>query len=381
MMRKCHVNTCPVGIATQDPELRKRFNGQPEHVINFFRFLAEDLREIMAQLGFRTINEMVGKVELLRLRNNIQHWKYRQLDLSAILFKQPVEESVGQYKRVEQDHGIASVLDRKLIVQAKLALENGQKVSSIFPIQNTDRAVGAMLSNEISKRYKGKGLPDGSIEYRFRGSAGQSFGAFGAPGLQFTLEGEANDYFGKGLSGGKLVVVPDREAKFEPQENIIIGNVAFYGATSGEAYIKGMAGERFCVRNSGVKAVVEGIGDHGCEYMTGGVVVVLGETGKNFAAGMSGGVAYVYNPAGNFEKRVNLEMVDLDPMEDDDFELLRRMLRNHFSFTSSKVAREMLENWDIQREFFTKVMPRDYKAVLAKRAEKMKVDLKPALVS
>ncbi|HOY16917.1 MAG TPA: glutamate synthase large subunit [Haliscomenobacter sp.] len=379
MMRKCHVNTCPVGIATQDPELRKRFSGKPEHVINFFRFLAEDLRSIMAELGFRTINEMVGKVELLRLRSNVQHWKYRQVDLNAILFKQPVDENVGQYKRVEQDHGIAGVLDRKLIYQAKLALENGQKVSSTFPIQNTDRAVGAMLSNEVSKRYKGKGLPDATIDFRFRGSAGQSFGAFAAPGLQFTLEGEANDYFGKGLSGGRLIVVPDREAKFEPQENIIIGNVAFYGATSGEAYIKGMAGERFCVRNSGVKTVVEGVGDHGCEYMTGGVVVVLGETGKNFAAGMSGGIAYVHNPLGEFEKRVNLEMVDLDPMEDEDFELLRRMLRNHFSCTSSKVAREMLENWDIQRQFFTKVMPRDYKAVLAKRTEKVKVDVKVAV--
>lgn len=378
MMRKCHVNTCPVGIATQDPELRKRFNGKPEHVINFFRFIAEDLREIMAELGFRTINEMVGKVELLRLRSNVQHWKYRQVDLNAILFKQPTEEHVGHYKKVEQDHGIANVLDRKLIYQAKLALENGQKVSSIFPIQNTDRAVGAMLSNEISKRYKGQGLPDSSIDFRFRGSAGQSFGAFAAPGIQFTLEGEANDYFGKGLSGGRLIVVPDRDAKFEPQENIIIGNVAFYGATSGEAYIKGMAGERFAVRNSGVKAVVEGVGDHGCEYMTGGVVVVLGETGKNFAAGMSGGVAFVHNPLGEFEKRVNLEMVDLDPMEDEDFELLRRMLRNHFSCTSSKVAREMLENWDVQKQFFTKVMPRDYKAVLAKRENKVKVDVKVA---
>nr|WP_290934808.1 hypothetical protein [Haliscomenobacter sp.] len=226
---------------------------------------------------------------------------------------------------------------------------------------------------------KAKDYPDATIDFRFRGSAGQSFGAFAAPGLQFTLEGEANDYFGKGLSGGRLIVVPDREAKFEPQENIIIGNVAFYGATSGEAYIKGMAGERFCVRNSGVKTVVEGVGDHGCEYMTGGVVVVLGETGKNFAAGMSGGIAYVHNPLGEFEKRVNLEMVDLDPMEDEDFELLRRMLRNHFSCTSSKVAREMLENWDIQRQFFTKVMPRDYKAVLAKRTEKVKVDVKVAV--
>jgi glutamate synthase (NADPH) large chain len=381
MMRKCHVNTCPVGIATQDPELRKRFTGKPEHVVNFFRFLAQDLREIMAELGFCSINEMVGKVENLRVKKDIQHWKYRQLDLSPILYKDPTKEEVGQYKKVEQDHGIVSVLDRKLIAQAKLALEKGQKVQSAFTIKNTDRAVGAMLSNEVSKRYRGEGLPDATIDYRFRGSAGQSFGAFSAPGIQFLLEGEANDYFGKGLSGARLVVVPDRDAQFEAHENIIIGNVAFYGATAGEAYIRGMAGERFAVRNSGVKAVVEGTGDHGCEYMTGGVVVVLGETGKNFAAGMSGGVAYVYNPLGKFEDKVNLEMVDLDPMEDEDFDLLRRMIRNHFGYTSSKLAQQFLDKWDIEKQFFTKVMPRDYKAVLAKRQEKLTFEVKQVVAT
>lgn len=372
MMRKCHMNTCPVGIATQDPDLRKRFEGDPQHVINFFTFLAQDLREIMASLGFRTVDEMVGKVEMLKLKKDIAHWKYKQLDLSPILYKEPADESIGQYKQIEQDHGIANVLDRTLIQYAKLALEEGKSVSSIFKIVNTDRAVGTMLSNEVSKVYGGEGLPDATIEYRFRGSAGQSFGAFGAPGLQFTLEGEANDYFGKGLSGARLIVVPDREAKFEASENIIIGNVAFYGATSGEAYIKGMAGERFCVRNSGVKTVVEGIGDHGCEYMTGGVVVVIGETGKNFAAGMSGGMAFVYNPEGKFENRLNTEMVDLDPLVKEDFELLRTMIRSHFLHTGSKVANEILQDWDNYKQHFVKVMPRDYKRVLEERKQASK---------
>jgi len=364
MMRKCHLNTCPVGIATQDPELRKRFAGDPEHVINFFRFLAEDLREIMAELGFRTVNDMVGKVEMLKVKQKVQHWKYKELDLSPILYKEPADETIGQYKQVEQDHGIANVLDRRLIEHARLALEEKAPISGTFSIRNTDRAAGAMLSNEISKRYKDEGLPDATIRYRFRGSAGQSFGAFSASGLEFTLEGEANDYFGKGLSGARLIAVPDREAKFIPSENIIIGNVAFYGATSGEAYIRGMAGERFAVRNSGVKAVVEGIGDHGCEYMTGGIVLVLGETGKNFAAGMSGGMAYVFNPNGEFERRLNPGMVDLDSMEDDDFKRVRALIRNHFRYTSSQVAAGILQDWEIQKGFFTKVMPRDYKAVL-----------------
>jgi len=367
MMRKCHMNTCPVGIATQDPELRKRFTGKPEHVINFFRFLAEDLREIMAELGFRTINEMVGRVEMLKTKQNVEYWKYKQLDLSPILYQEPVDESIGQYKRVPQDHGIDKVLDRKLIIHAKPALEFGQKVSTTFSIKNTDRATGAMLSNEISNRYEGEGLPEATIEYRFRGSAGQSFGAFGAPGIQFTLEGEANDYFGKGLSGGRLIVVPDRDAKFEASDNIIIGNVAFYGATNGEAFIKGMAGERFCVRNSGVKTVVEGIGDHGCEYMTGGIAVILGETGKNFAAGMSGGIAYVYNPEGAFEQQVNRGMIDLDPMEENDFDAVRTLIRKHFHYTSSKRALDILNDWDSCKQHFTKVMPRDFKAVLERR--------------
>jgi glutamate synthase (NADPH/NADH) large chain len=367
LMRKCHLNTCPVGIATQNPDLRKRYTGKVEHVINFFRFLAMDMREIMADLGFRTVNEMVGKVELLKAKANIDNWKYKQLDLSPILYKEPTDDKVGLYKNIEQDHGISEVLDRKLLEYSKPALEEGQPVSSIFKIINTDRAVGTMLSNEISKKYKGEGLKKGTIEFRFRGSAGQSFGAFGAKGIEFTLEGEANDYFGKGLSGGTLIVVPDREASFKPEKNIIIGNVAFYGATSGEAYIRGMAGERFAVRNSGVTTVVEGIGDHGCEYMTGGLVVVLGDTGKNFAAGMSGGVAYVYNPEKNFEKKCNQEMVDLDEMTTEDYATVQALVRNHFSCTSSTVALDMLNDWDVCKKHFIKVMPRDYKRVLEKR--------------
>jgi glutamate synthase (NADPH/NADH) large chain len=369
MMRKCHTNTCPVGIATQNPELRKRFTGQPDHVINFFRFLAEDLREIMAKLGFRTVDEMVGKVEMLKAKRKHQYWKYHGLDLSPILYKEPAEETVGQYKQIEQDHGIANVLDRKLIQWAEPALERGQSVSETFDIRNTDRATGTMLSNEVSKRYGGKGLPKDTIQYHFRGSAGQSFAAFGAKGLRFTLEGEANDYFGKGLSGAHLIAIPDREATFKPSENIIVGNVAFYGATSGEAYICGMAGERFAVRNSGVTAVVEGIGDHGCEYMTGGVVVVLGETGKNFAAGMSGGMAYIYNPEGTFENKVNRGMIDLDPMGDEDDLRLKQLLQQHYDYTQSERAKALLDDWSNARTQFAKVMPRDYKRVLQERKQ------------
>lgn len=369
MMRKCHLNTCPVGIATQDETLRERFVGDPAHVINFFRFLAEDLREIMAELGFRTIDEMVGKVEMLRMKRDVQHWKYKQIDLTPILFKEPADESVGQYKQVEQDHDIANVLDRKLIRDATAALENKQPVQKSYTILNTDRAVGAMLSNQISKLHKDEGLSPATIDYHFRGAAGQSFGAFTAKGVQFRLEGEANDYFGKGLSGGCLIVVPDRKAKFEPSQNIIIGNVAFYGATSGEAYIKGMAGERFAVRNSGVKTVVEGIGDHGCEYMTGGIVVVLGETGKNFAAGMSGGMAYIYNPHGKFQDRVNMEMIDLDPLSAHDLELLYDMVSKHNQYTDSKLAKLILEDWAITQQDFVKVMPRDYKRVLEEKSK------------
>ncbi|GAA5220963.1 glutamate synthase large subunit [Membranihabitans marinus] len=370
MMRKCHLNTCPVGIATQDPELRKRFTGNADYVVNFFTFLAMELREIMAQLGFRTVNEMVGKVEMLKMQREITHWKYKNLDLSPILYKEPVEESVGQYKKVEQDHGIEDVLDRKLIEHAKVALESGNKIAGEFKIKNTDRATGAMLSNQISLKYGSAGLPDGTIDYRFRGSAGQSFGAFSAKGLLFRLEGESNDYFGKGLSGAVLVATPDRDAVFVPSENIIIGNVALYGATSGEAYIHGMAGERFAVRNSGVKAVVEGMGDHGCEYMTGGLVINIGSWGKNFAAGMSGGKAFIYDIDKTFHKTCNMEMVDLERPEGEDLLEVRQMIRNHFNYTSSQKALDILQNWDRLKKHFIKVMPKDLKRVMELNKEK-----------
>lgn len=381
VMRKCHLNTCPVGIATQDPELRKRFNSDPEHVVNFFRFLAEDLREIMAQLGFRTINEMVGKVGMLKENKEANYWKYRELDLRPILYKEPADESIGQYKLIEQDHGIEHVLDQRLILKAKPALDKKETISASFPIINTDRSTGTMLSNEVSKIYKSEGLPDATIDFHFRGSAGQSFGAFCAPGIQFRLEGEANDYFGKGLSGARLIVAPDRTSKLVPSKNIIIGNVAFYGATSGEAYINGMAGERFAVRNSGVRAVVEGIGDHGCEYMTGGMVIILGKTGKNFAAGMSGGIAFVYNPERKFEQKVNTEMVDLDAMTKEDLKMLKQMIHNHMVYTKSAVATEILENWEDAKKLFVKVMPRDYKAVLERKQQKFQLNVKSALAT
>lgn len=372
MMRKCHLNTCPVGVATQDPVLRKRFTGDPQHVINMFTFMVREFREIMASLGFRTVNEMVGKVEMLKMRKDIDHWKYKHLDLSPILYKEPVEEKVGLFKSKEQDHKIDQVLDRRLINHAVLALDHRKKVTGEFSIRNTDRATGAMLSYEISRRYGGEGLPPGTIDLSFRGSAGQSFGAFTAHGLLFRLEGESNDYFGKGMSGSTLVVTPDRLAVFEPSENIIIGNVALYGATSGEAYIHGMAGERFAVRNSGVKAVVEGVGDHGCEYMTGGIVVNIGTWGKNFAAGMSGGMAFIYDRDRDFHLNCNMEMVEIERPMGEDLHEVRQLLRNHFNYTSSKKALELLQNWDREKKYFVKVMPKDLKRVL-EEMEKMKI--------
>lgn len=370
MMRKCHLNTCPVGVATQDEELRKKFTGKVEHVVNFFHFLAEELREIMASLGFRTINEMIGRADMLKVRDNLNHWKWQSLDLSPILAKIPGNSN--QYKVIEQDHGLTQVLDRKLIRYADLSIEYGAPINSNFEIKNTDRAVGTMLSSEISKKYGAEALPEDTINFRFRGSAGQSFGAFGVKGLNFTLEGDANDYFGKGLCGAKLIVVPDRNVTFNEQDNIIIGNVALYGATSGEVYIKGIAGERFAVRNSGAIAVVESIGDHGCEYMTGGEVVVLGSTGRNFAAGMSGGFAYVWDENKDFFKKCNPEMVDLDPLTDEDYERLRYLIRNHFKYTSSLSAIKILNDWETEKVKFTKVFPKEYKKVLMEMAAKEK---------
>jgi glutamate synthase (NADPH/NADH) large chain len=321
---------------------------------------------------------MIGQVQVLKINKNIPHWKYKMVDLSPILYKEPADESVGLYKKQEQDHGIKKVLDTKLIKNLAFNMSQGKSYSGEYKIKNTDRAVGAMLSNEISKQYGGAGLPEDTIQIRFRGSAGQSFGAFSAKGIKFTLEGESNDYFGKGLSGAKLIVSKDRNAPFDADKNIIIGNVALYGATSGEVYISGMAGERFAVRNSGAKAVVEGIGDHGCEYMTGGIVLVLGETGQNFAAGMSGGIAYIFDPNRSFKQNCNTEMIDFDPLEAADLEIVRTMLRDHFRHTASKKALNVLENWDTQVANWVKVMPRDYKAVLLKRQIKMAET--PALV-
>ncbi len=365
MMRKCHLNTCPVGVATQDPELRKRFTGDAEHVVNFFKFITRELREIMAEMGFRTVNEMVGQVDCLESRHNLNHWKYSKLDLSPVLYREPADEETGLYKQEEQDHGMADILDWKLLEAARPALQNREKVKGSFNIQNTDRTAGTLLSNEISKLYKSLGLPDDTIHFKFTGTAGQSFGAFNTRGVTLELEGDANDYFGKGLSGANLIVYPSLQAGFVPEENIIIGNVAFYGATSGTAYIRGKAGERFAVRNSGVNAVVEGVGDHGCEYMTGGRIVILGDTGRNFAAGMSGGIAFVYDVKQNFETLCNKEMVDLDPVSDEDAVELRAMIEQHFAFTQSSVARFVLDDFDNQLKNFIKVFPRDYKKVLS----------------
>ena len=374
MMRKCHMNTCPVGVATQDPELRKRFSGDADHIVNLFKFLTQELREIMAELGFRTINEMVGQVDCLTPRENIAHWKYKKLDLSQILYKEHASLYTGSYKQEEQDHGIINVLDWKLLTAAKPALENQQKVFAEFKIRNTDRTTGTILSNEISKVYKSQGLPEDSIHFKFTGTAGQSFAAFNTKGVTLELEGDANDYFGKGLSGARLIVYPSQDAGFVPEENIIIGNVAFYGGTSGEAFIRGKAGERFGVRNSGVTAVVEGVGDHGCEYMTGGRVVILGNTGRNFAAGMSGGIAYIYDVNNQFPSFCNKEMVDLDRVEEDDINELKEMIQRHYAFTGSSVAKFVLDDFDNQLKNFVKVFPKDYKKVLQEKKMKANVN-------
>ena len=368
MLRKCHLNTCSVGIATQDPELRKRFAGQPEHVINYFFFVAEQLRAVMARLGFRTVNEMVGRVDMLDGRGAIDHWKAKGLDFSALLHRPKVPAGVATYCREQQDHGIENALDHTLIERSRAALENGQSVSIDLPIRNSNRVVGAMLSYEIAKRFGEDGLTEAEVEINLTGSAGQSFAAFLAPGVRMNVEGDANDYFCKGLSGGTVVIKPPVEATFTPEENILIGNVALYGATSGQAFIRGMAGERFAVRNSGSEAVVEGVGDHGCEYMTGGRVVILGPTGRNFAAGMSGGEAYVLDEAGDFASLCNPDMVDLERVESaEDKSNLRRLIETHFEMTGSANAERVLASWDKMLPQFVKVMPRDYKRVLAER--------------
>jgi glutamate synthase (NADPH/NADH) large chain len=370
MMRKCHMNTCPVGVATQDPELRKRFKGDPDHVVRFFEFITQELREIMAELGYRTINEMVGQVDALTMRENINHWKYKNLDLSDVLYKEPAEDGVSLYQTEVQDHLMSDVLDWKLLAAAQPAIDKQTKVNASFPIKNTDRTTGTIVSNEITKVYKATGLPEDTIHFKFQGTAGQSFGAFNTKGVTLELEGDANDYFGKGLSGAQLIVYPDKKATFVPEENIIIGNVALYGATSGAAFIRGKAGERFAVRNSGAKVVVEGVGDHGCEYMTGGTAVILGATGRNFAAGMSGGIAYIYNVQNNFEAMCNMEMVDLDPVAGDDIPVLQDLIQQHYNKTGSFVAKFILADFENQLKQFIKVFPRDYKKALQLQKQK-----------
>jgi glutamate synthase (ferredoxin) len=366
MMRVCHLNTCPVGVATQNPELRKKFAGQAEFVENYFKFVAEEIREYMAKLGFRSMDEMIGHVEKLEVRKAIDHWKAQGLDFSRLLQKSHAGPGVGIYCSTSQDHGLEKSLDiTTLVPLCKPALEEKKPVDIILPIHNTNRTVGTILGYEITKRYGGDGLPEDTIRVRFNGSAGMSFGAFLPKGVTLTLEGDANDYLGKGLSGGKIIVYPPRHSSFVPEENILVGNVLLYGATSGEAYFRGIAGERFAVRNSGVQTVVEGIGDHGCEYMTGGRVVVIGSTGRNFAAGMSGGVAYVLDENNDFTIRCNPGMVDLDPMEKEDIETVKLLLTKHLHYTQSSVAKRILDSWMDYQDMFVKVMPKDYKRVLA----------------
>ncbi len=384
MMRVCHLDTCPVGVATQNPELRKKFTGQPEFVVNFFEFIAEEVREYLAALGFRSMAEAIGHAEMLDTRRAVNHWKASGLDLTPILHVPEFDASVqDRYCTKTQDHGLERALDNTLIQLCEGALEDGQPVTLELPIRNVNRTVGTMLGYELTKRYGGGGLPDGTIQIRFTGSAGQSFGAFVPSGITLRLEGDANDYVGKGLSGGRIVIAPSPASPFVAEENIVAGNVILYGATGGEVFLRGVVGERFAVRNSGATAVVEGVGDHGCEYMTGGRVVVIGPTGRNFGAGMSGGIAYVHDPARVFPARLNREMVDLDPLEDEDREFLRAIIRRHHEETGSAVAERILRKWRREVEHFAKVMPKDYKRVLeaARVAEERGVSVDEAIMA
>jgi len=393
MMRKCHLNTCPVGIATQDPELRKRFTGAPEHVVNYFFFVAEEVRKYMAEMGFKTFNEMIGQSQMLDKKDVISQWKAKGIDLSKILYKPEIEVNEKLYNCEVQDHNLSSVLDVDLIKESKNALDKQEPIFIEKIITNVDRTTGAMLSNQIAKKYGHKGLPEDTIHIKFLGTSGQSFGAFVSHGVTMELVGEANDYVGKGLSGGKLIIYPNSKSKINPNNSMIVGNTVLYGAISGECYFRGIAGERFAVRNSGAIAVIEGTGDHGCEYMTGGCVVVLGKTGRNFAAGMSGGVAYVLDEDGEFNKRCNLSMVELEPIasEDDllerlhhhggdletkgkvdvlksmtkfDDERIYKLVSSHFNYTNSEKAKKILDNWEEYLPKFVKVMPVDYRRAL-----------------
>jgi glutamate synthase (NADPH/NADH) large chain len=363
-MRVCHLDTCPVGIATQNPELRSRFSGRPEFVVNFFEFIAEEVRELMARLGFRSMDEMIGRVEALDIRPAVDHWKASGLDISPILAPADNHYDQALHCTRGQDHGLDEALDAELIHEARGAISEGVPVSISRPIRNVNRTVGTLLGHEVTKAWKGEGLPEDTIRIEFEGSAGQSFGAFVPRGITLILEGDANDYVGKGLSGGRLVIRPPRNSPFVAEEQVIAGNVIGYGATSGEMFIRGRVGERFCVRNSGALAVVEGIGDHGCEYMTGGRVVVLGATGRNFGAGMSGGIAFVYDPDGSFDRRVNPEMVQIEKMDDDDTSFVREVVERHVEHTGSEIGRRVLASWSVESGRFRKVMPTDYRRVL-----------------
>ena len=369
MMRVCHLDTCPVGIATQNPTLRSRFSGKPEFVVNFFEYIAEEVREYLAQLGFRTLKEAVGHVEMIDARKAVEHWKAKGLDISPMLEVPQNPYNQTPFMSVAQDHGLSEALDNELIAQSQTAIADARPVNISIPIRNVNRTVGTMLGYEVTKAWGGAGLPDGTIKIHFTGSAGQSFGAFVPAGIEMRLEGDSNDYLGKGLSGGRIILHPHRESTFVAEENVIAGNVIGYGATSGEIFIRGTVGERFCVRNSGATAVVEGVGDHGCEYMTGGRVVVLGATGRNFAAGMSGGIAYVYDPDGQLPSNVNYEMVELEHVGGEDEEWLRATIARHGSFTESALAERILAAWTVEVSRFRKVMPRDYKRVLAVQVE------------
>ena len=370
MMRKCHLNTCPVGIATQDKDLRAKYAGKAEHVVNFVRFLANNLREIMAELGFRTIDEMVGRVDKLKAKDGINHFKAKHLQLDKLLHKVHIRSEDTPYKTMQQDHAIDKALDNKLIELAEPAIKNKTPIKEHIKLRNINRTVGTMLSSVMTKKYGEDGLPEDSIYFKADGSCGQSFGAFVNSGITFEIEGDANDYFGKGLCGGKLILYPPKVATYNPNRTTILGNVAFYGATSGEAYIYGQAGERFCVRNSGVRVVVGSVGDHGCEYMTGGRVVILGDIGKNFGAGMSGGIAYIYDEHNKLKQRINDGMVDLDAIEsDEDENEVKDMIEKYLKYTSSKEAKAILQSWDSAKSRFIKVMPRDYKRVLAEKKE------------
>ena len=379
MMRVCHLNTCPVGIATQDPALRKTFNGKPEFVQNFFRFIAEEVRELMAALGFRTLDQMIGRAECIDFEPAKEHWKASGLDLAPILYVPDVSETVARRNTCKQDPGLATVMDHQLIAAARPALEHRTPVEIAMPIRNTDRTTGTMLGYEVTRRFGGAGLPDDTIRVSFKGSAGQSFGAFVPSGITLALEGEANDFVGKGLSGGRLIVRPPKNAAFAAEENVIIGNVALYGATSGEAFISGVAGERFAVRNSGANTVVEGVGDHGCEYMTGGRVIVLGSTGRNFAAGMSGGIAYVLDIDGSFALNCNIDMVDLERLDQpDEVALVKNLIERHVETTGSTIGQRVLDSWPISERQFVAIMPRDFKRVKAAEAKARSESREPA---